>query len=125
MSTTEVAGLAELVAGMELRAAAAEQAAKAAGVSDVYAALLAGRERLDPERSALDPLALLSTALELAERQLADVEAGRDEFAPWAYRLMQETVPALRMLAGLEGPDQRETEIRARFGVPAPGGAAL
>lgn len=116
MNTTEVADA-------DRRAVAAEQAAKAAGVSDVYAALLAGRERLDPERSALDPLALLSTALELAERQLVDVEAGRDEFAPWAYRLLQETVPALRMLAGLEAPDGREAEIQARYGVPAPGGA--
>lgn len=109
------------VVDADVRAVAAEQAAKAAGVSDVYAKLLAGRERLDPERSALDPLALLSTALELAERQLVDVEAGWDEFAPWAYRLLQETVPALRMLAGLEAPDERETEIRTRFGVPAPG----
>lgn len=115
----------ELVADADRRARAAEQAAFAAGASDVYAKLLAGRERLDPERSALDPLALYSSVLELAERQLEDVEAGRDEFAPWAYRLMQETVPALRMLAGLEGPSERETEIRARFGVPAPEGAVL
>lgn len=80
---TEPAGLAELVAGIERRAQLAEESVKAAGASDVYAKLQAGRERLDPERSALEPLAPYSSVLELVERQLGDVEAGRDEFAPW------------------------------------------
>lgn len=66
------------------------------------------------------PGACNSTVLEAGERLLADVEAGRDECAAWAYRVMQEQVPMLRRWAGLDSPDERESEIRARYGIPAP-----
>ncbi len=88
-------------------------------------ALLEGSLQLNPNRSAgLDLWSLYSTVLEAGERLLADVAAGDQTAATWAYAVMQEQIPALRQLAeNLAGPIpepfmEREVEVRAKYGIP-------
>lgn len=84
----------------------------------LYAELLTESLRLAPDT---DPAwSLYSTVLEAGERLLQDVAAGASHAAPWAWRVMQEQVSALREAAGLDAPDTREREVREKYGIPEP-----
>lgn len=74
---------------------------------------------------------IYSSLLELAERQLEDLAAGRNEdVMAWCWHVLQVQIPAVRQEAGIvlnppleserEPYAVREVELRERYGVPAP-----